>query len=76
MAFFLHADNRVLVYVPSRDPVGQAGFEKAKKEGMQFLQLAGYMLDRVPLGKGGESRARMLESIPVLARPASNVQGF
>ena len=76
VTFFLHADHRALVYVPSRDPVGPSGYAKARKEAMQFLQLAGYMLDRVSLGTNRESRARVLDNIPVLARPASNVEGF
>jgi hypothetical protein len=76
VAFLLSSDNRVLVYVPVREPGGSAEFKKVKEEAMQFVQLAGYMLDRVPLDPGREIRARVLEDIPVLAGPAPNVQGF
>jgi|GEM_PF-6898429 len=76
VVFRLAESERNLVYVPVRPVEEQAGFELAREEAFKFLEVVGYALEKVVLGKTPKNRARALKGVAVVTEVPRKVQGF
>lgn len=56
----------VLVYTPEKQPEDSQEFEKIMRDGMDFIEIVGFMMDGVELGKDSGGRAKVFSRIPVL----------
>jgi len=61
-------DNKsVLVYTPEKQPEDSRELEKVMRDGMDFIEIVGFMMDGVDLGGEAGGRAKILSRIPVLS---------
>jgi hypothetical protein len=68
IALYLIDAKSTLVYVPERQPVDEKECAKVRDEGMAFIEIVGFMMDRVDMGKDQSTRAGMIASVPVFAQ--------
>lgn len=74
VVFRLAESNRNLVYMPVQPVEDKAGFERARTEAFKFLEVVGYALEEVALGKNPKSRERALKGVPVLTEVPRKMQ--
>jgi hypothetical protein len=68
IALYLVDSKRVLVYVPERQPVDEGDCLKIIADGMDFIEIVGFMMDKIVLGKGNEDRTKIIGKVPVLCK--------
>lgn len=65
IALYMVDTKGTLVYVPERQPENENECAKVLDEGMAFIEIVGFMMDRLDLGKDQSARADMVGAIPV-----------
>ena len=68
IAFFLVDGGRAMVFTPDVAPGSTDSYQKILRDGMEFVEIVGFMMDTVDLGKSDAQRRKVLDKIPVLRR--------
>jgi len=68
IAFFLVDSGRTMVFTPDVPPGSTDSYQKIFRDGMEFVEIVGFMMDSVDLGKSDAQRRKALEKMPVLRR--------
>jgi hypothetical protein len=58
----------VLVYVPGVQPEDSGSYVKTLRDGKDFVEIVGFMMDGVDLGGNETQRVKALDKIPVLRK--------
>jgi hypothetical protein len=58
----------VLVYSPEKQPQNEDEFAAIMHGGMEFIEIVGFMMDRIDLGKDADKKEQVLNRVPVLRR--------
>ncbi len=66
VAIVLTENNRVLVYSPDKQPESADAWNGVTADGVQFMELIGFMMATVKLGTDKASRTAAIKKIPVL----------
>jgi hypothetical protein len=70
IALYLVDGKQVLVYTPEKQPDTPEEFDKVMRDGMDFIEIVGFMMDVVDLGRDKGGRIKILNRIPVLCQVA------
>jgi len=70
IALYLVDGKKALVYIPEKQPDTPAEFDKVMRDGMDFIEIVGFMMDVVDLGRDKQGRSKVLNRIPVLIQAA------
>jgi hypothetical protein len=70
IALYMVDSKETLVYVPERQPENEAECAKVLDEGMAFIEIVGFMMDRLDPGKDQSAMADMVGAIPVFGLEA------
>jgi hypothetical protein len=76
VAFGLSESGRALIYSPVEPIRNKVDYARTIGEAVKFLEVVGYMPEKMPLGKPPRALARDLSGIPVLGGSQKQAQGF
>lgn len=68
IALYLVDTKGILVYSPEVQPEDSGTFAKILRDGMDFVEIVGFMMDTVDLGVNETQRVKALNKIPVLRK--------
>lgn len=71
IALYLVDTEGVLVYCPEVQPEDSDAFARTLRDGMEFVEIVGFMMDPVDLGVNEAQRVKSLQKIPVLRKVSS-----
>ncbi len=66
IAFFLVDSGGIMVFTPDVAQDSTDSYQKILRDGMEFVEIVGFMMDTVDLGKSDAQRRKALAKIPVL----------
>jgi hypothetical protein len=69
IALYQTEDKKALIYVPAQQPSGTAEYHRTMEGAVSFTDVVGFIINLEYLGGGAAARAKILQQIPVLARP-------
>jgi len=66
IALYLVDRKSALIYAPERQPDSDEEYAKTMRDGMDFIEIVGFMMDKVDVGGNSGESAKVLGRIPVL----------
>jgi len=58
----------ILVYVPEKQPANDEEYAVIMGDGLDFIEIVGFMMDPIDMGRDAESRTKILDKVPVLRK--------
>lgn len=68
IGLYLVDSKRVLVYAPERQPSSKSDCANIVQNGLDFIEIVGFMMDGIGLGKTAAERKKILGRVPVLCQ--------